>query len=442
MKSDLRNWNVSDPVINHCIDTNTKSLDDDTRKINQSLVNIILCETNSDDTSELIDEQCDDTPASDTFDNTSNCDLRHESLTRCSAPSNHTESESLKDKEMNNIIDFPVERDNEGIRNEIRERNRGEKLQSEAPTGNSPKEDTYASNIKSSVPSNQKKERVLVKITQVQNSISPEVNSNNISEQIVDTSFNNAPNSGDKEINDFLDQKVKEKVRTSTTVLKIPYNQKVEQGLTHELSVCAEDNDIKNNAIHGFSSDKPFNIQIPELSLEVILTESSRVTAQNIADLFNIAMKVRQKEILYWYCYYKTYEDRIGNIRSIEKIDDKSARTSVYNEIKSLLPDITDNAHVIEPSISNDSEKLPETEVSVSSNPAHDHTYFCNKTLEQYPNLYREFSSENADYYGITDETLCPLCELNHEDEEGVEGRYEAGSYYIKCEQREIEITA
>ncbi|CAH1769759.1 6201_t:CDS:1, partial [Entrophospora sp. SA101] len=177
--------------------------------------------------------------------------------------------------------------------------------------------------------------------TQVQNSISPEVNSNNISEQIVDTSFNNAPNSGDKEINDFLDQKVKEKVSnmmrdinrekkllrsnkdptsrtqeallssqdtssieseqmpidqdiseapinqaqgtisskitgTSTTVLKIPYNQKVEQGLTHELSVCAEDNDIKNNAIHGFSSDKPFNIQIPELSLEVILTESSR----------------------------------------------------------------------------------------------------------------------------------------------------------------------
>ncbi|CAH1764435.1 13413_t:CDS:2, partial [Entrophospora sp. SA101] len=68
------------------------------------------------------------------------------------------------------------------------------------------------------------------------------------------------------------------------------------------------------------------------------------------------------------------------------KIDDRSAGTSVYNEIKSLLPDITDNraisslkdiqiqniinrfpkknAHMIEPFISNDSEKLPETEVS------------------------------------------------------------------------------
>ncbi|CAH1765875.1 15528_t:CDS:2 [Entrophospora sp. SA101] len=169
--------NVSDPVINHCIDTNTKSLDDDT---NQSSVNIILCETNSDDTSELIDEQCDDTPAS------SNCDLRHESLTQCFAPSNCTESESLKDKEMNNMIDFLVESDNERIRNEIRERNRGWKLQREAPTGNSPKEDTYASNIKSSVPSNQKKEQGLIQEISIkyQNNIT-EISSNNIPQNYV-----------------------------------------------------------------------------------------------------------------------------------------------------------------------------------------------------------------------------------------------------------------
>src|SRR6266542_3729495 len=60
--------------------------------------------------------------------------------------------------------------------------------------------------------------------------------------------------------------------------------------------------------------------------------------------------------------------------------------------------------------------------------------------------LYRECSSENFDYYGITDETscgdyICPLCKLGHDDEE-IEGRYKAGSYFIKCEQREIEIVA
>ncbi|PKK60571.1 hypothetical protein RhiirC2_793137 [Rhizophagus irregularis] len=47
-------------------------------------------------------------------------------------------------------------------------------------------------------------------------------------------------------------------------------------------------------------------------------------------------------------------------------------------------------------------------------------------TLDYYPNLYREFSSENFDYYGITDETSCPLCKLDHNDEESIEEtRYE-----------------
>ena len=72
-------------------------------------------------------------------------------------------------------------------------------------------------------------------------------------------------------------------------------------------------------------------------------------------------------------------------------------------------------------------------------NPTYDCTYFRNKTLGQYPNLCKEFSSENFDYYGITDETSCPLCKLDHDNEEGIEGRYEA---FIKCEQHEIEIVA
>ena len=88
-------------------------------------------------------------------------------------------------------------------------------------------------------------------------------------------------------------------------------------------------------------------------------------------------------------------------------------------------------------------------QVSVSSasqsKPAYDHSYFHNKILDQYPNLYKECSSENFDYYGITDETsgdyICPLCKLGHDDEE-IEGRYKAGSYFIKCEQHEIEIVA
>ncbi|GBC03551.1 hypothetical protein RclHR1_00520003 [Rhizophagus clarus] len=56
-------------------------------------------------------------------------------------------------------------------------------------------------------------------------------------------------------------------------------------------------------------------------------------------------------------------------------------------------------------------------------NPAYDRSYFRNKILDQYPNLYRECSCENFDYYEITDETscgdyICLLCKLGHDDEE------------------------
>ena len=72
---------------------------------------------------------------------------------------------------------------------------------------------------------------------------------------------------------------------------------------------------------------------------------------------------------------------------------------------------------------------LESTEVNTSANVLSapqskpDHSYFRNKILDQYSNLYREFSSENFDYYGITDETSCPLCKLDHNVR-----------YYDKCQ--------
>ncbi|CAG8609118.1 5019_t:CDS:10 [Funneliformis mosseae] len=71
--------------------------------------------------------------------------------------------------------------------------------------------------------------------------------------------------------------------------------------------------------------------QIPELSLEAILIGSSEVTAQNIVDLFKVAMKLKHKKILCWYCYYKAYENRVRNVKSKNDIDDKSARTLVFS---------------------------------------------------------------------------------------------------------------
>ena len=46
----------------------------------------------------------------------------------------------------------------------------------------------------------------------------------------------------------------------------------------------------------------------------------------------------------------------------------------------------------------------------MSSNPIHDRDYFRNKI---YSDLYREFSSEKFDYYGIVNKSLCPACKPN-----------------------------
>jgi len=95
------------------------------------------------------------------------------------------------------------------------------------------------------------------------------------------------------------------------------------------------------------------------------------------------------------------------------------------------------------PPISKPKEDLPESKKTLSekqNNPVHTHANFRNKTLEQYPDIFYEYSNEGVDYYGINSESLCPICKLNHEDGEGVEGNYEAGSYYIKCEASEIDM--
>src|SRR6266542_1668129 len=47
--------------------------------------------------------------------------------------------------------------------------------------------------------------------------------------------------------------------------------------------------------------------------------------------------------------------------------------------------------------------------ISQPNSLTYDHIYFRNKILNQYPTLFRKFSSKNFDYYRITDETLCLL---------------------------------
>ncbi|RHZ84149.1 hypothetical protein Glove_85g69 [Diversispora epigaea] len=121
------------------------------------------------------------------------------------------------------------------------------------------------------------------------------------------------------------------------------------------------------------------------------------------------------------------------------------SKTKILSETKVSMP--------VKPQASDASSNL-KTEVSMpfmsppktktlpekQNNPVHTHANFHNKTLEQYPDIFYEYSNEDVDYYGITAESLCPICKLNHKDKEGIEGNYETGSYYIKCEASEIDM--
>ncbi|RGB37472.1 hypothetical protein C1646_756903 [Rhizophagus diaphanus] len=76
---------------------------------------------------------------------------------------------------------------------------------------------------------------------------------------------------------------------------------------------------------------------------------------------------------------------------------------------------------VTQAEVSIQTASIPLTHVSNSSGDSSSSKKLDAKTLDQYPNLYREFSSEDFDYYGINDETLCPLCKLDHDNEKNID---------------------
>jgi hypothetical protein len=63
--------------------------------------------------------------------------------------------------------------------------------------------------------------------------------------------------------------------------------------------------------------------------------------AQNIVCMFRKANKLSQEAILYWYYFIEKYDKRIDNIVA-GGVKKKTATSMLYQEIKQLLPDITD----------------------------------------------------------------------------------------------------
>ncbi|CAG8625525.1 8723_t:CDS:2, partial [Gigaspora rosea] len=261
--------------------------------------------------------------------------------------------------------------------------------------------------------------------------------------------------------------------------IELTKNQNIELDLIQDLQNC-------------ILIASPDSIEIPFKDIVDNEKPFSKITTQSLIHLFMKAIRSGHQEILSWICYSDNFENKVIEIRHKRGVNDKTARTQIYKEMLEHLPGVTSGAlriktlrarkihklfgangvgidkvmyvtcsandiskltnaqiqNIINQVTSktvfqgNDQNHVTETEVNISSNPICDRTYFCNKIIEQYPNLYKDGNSESVDYYGIADETLCPLCKLAHDDDEDIEGRYKIGSYYIKCEQRGIEIEA
>ena len=69
--------------------------------------------------------------------------------------------------------------------------------------------------------------------------------------------------------------------------------------------------------------------------------DPSSDTAQNIVCMFRKANKLGQEAILYWYYFIEKYDKRIDNLVA-GGVKKKTATSMVYQEIKQLLPDITE----------------------------------------------------------------------------------------------------
>ncbi|CAB4431698.1 unnamed protein product [Rhizophagus irregularis] len=91
---------------------------------------------------------------------------------------------------------------------------------------------------------------------------------------------------------------------------------------------------VKASPVHTTTSDQTLEEQNP-----------SSDTAQNIVCMFKKANKLGQKAILYWYYFIEKYDKRIDNLVA-GGVKKKTATSMVYQEIKQLLPEITDvNLH-------------------------------------------------------------------------------------------------
>ncbi|CAH1768328.1 11466_t:CDS:2, partial [Entrophospora sp. SA101] len=212
-----------------------------------------------------------------------------------------------------------------------------------------------------------------VNLEQIQSAISPEESNMRHSLEVLPLQCSTTPihietkSSEDKEIEDFVDRKEKEKVNQES-IQKGSFSSdnpttEVQSAVSSEIVGAST---MVLDTEHHFSEIKiPYNQKV-EQDEDYLAPSESEIrnftsSTSHLAHLFDKAKKTGQKEILRWYCYSEEFgkKDKIQQVT--HSADAISSLTGV--QIQNIINRFPKkNAHVIEPSISNDSEELPETE--------------------------------------------------------------------------------
>ncbi|CAG8806031.1 6415_t:CDS:2 [Gigaspora margarita] len=250
-------------------------------------------------------------------------------------------------------------------------------------------------------------------LEQVQSDISPKINSNNTPKQVENTSddasypdicqesknqcftspiYMKPKSLEDKAVDDFLDLQNKEIVsnmmrernrekkfqdqesiqktsakseqmstdQTHNTIspkIKIPYDQKVERGLMHELSVCAKEN----------LTIQEINVQIPDLPLKKILIDSDEVMAQ----IIKLLSKEKRKEVINKLTMHFTDSPKLDLYFSVDK--EGEHQSDAYwvlgpgIPLDEVLKAYPENAVPNQPIVWNHTLKFPDKSIAVEA---------------------------------------------------------------------------
>ncbi|CAB4398367.1 unnamed protein product [Rhizophagus irregularis] len=136
-----------------------------------------------------------------------------------------------------------------------------------------------------------------------------------------------------------------------------------------------EDDDFTVLSEQAVERDLMQQLSVPSTSIdtEISLTppvidkkQQFSVTAKCIVYMFRKA--VGYEEILHWYGFAESYDKRINEIRTINKVKINTAKQQVYQEVKKLLPDISDvNLHyVISKAVTGDHQTPKNNQINAS----------------------------------------------------------------------------